>query len=421
MGDLPPMAPIRSVDLRGKLDSDQITGSSQSQPHSPSGVISQVASGVALAGSLGASSWIEIDQAALAHNLNYLKKLVGPQVKLAVVAKSNAYGCGLVPIAQLCQYNINVAYLCVFSVAEALTVRAQGFTKPILVLGFHGWDPVALARALQQQIDLTVYDVAQLEQLEALAQQLGQRARLQIKVDTGLARLGFTPAVVRELYLTAQFQRQFPHLQITGIYTHLAISEQPDAPFSQHQLTQLSALVAAAKAQNYDLGLVHAAGSACAFLTNAANFDLVRLGGMTYGLSKFPNPNLKFILRWCTRVIQLKQLPAQVAVGYGQTFVTTRPTRLAVVPVGYTDGYDRRLSNRGQVLVNGVLAPVVGRVAMNMLTIDVTAVPEVAVGTVVTLLGATAGITPADWSAAAGSYIYETTVQLNPNIPRLLS
>lgn len=367
------------------------------------------------------SSWIEIDQAALQHNLDYLKNLVGPRVQLAVVAKSNAYGCGLLPIATACQLSDSVAYLCVFSVPEALAVRANGFAKPVLVLGFHGWDLAALAAAIEQRVDLTVYDLEQLAQLQQLAQTVGRPARIQIKVDTGLARLGFTPTAVREIFLTPEFSQQYSRLQVTGIFTHLAVSEQPTAPLTQYQLTQLRELVVAAQAQQLSFGLAHAAGSACTFLSTQGHFDLVRIGGMTYGLSKFPNPDLKFILRWYTRVMQIKQLPAQTQVGYGQTFITSRPTTIAILPVGYADGYNRRLSNVGQVLVNGVLAPVVGRVAMNMLTIDVTDIPAVTVGTVVTLLGPEPGIRPADWAAAADSYIYETVVQLNPQIPRLLS
>lgn len=156
------------------------------------------------------------------------------------------------------------------------------------------------------------------------------------------------------------------------------------------------------------------------FLIAQARFDLVRIGGMAYGLSKLPNSNLQFILQWKTRIIQIKKLTAGVPVGYNQTFITQRPTKLAVLPVGYCDGYSRKLSNLGQVSVNGAIVPVIGRVAMNMITIDITDIPGVLVGDEVILLGSQARISPYDWSDQAGIYIYESIVGLNPNIHRKL-
>jgi alanine racemase len=339
---------------------------------------------------------------------------------LAVVAKSNAYGCGLDIITQACQEIAEVDWLAVNGTTEALRARQLGFTKKILVLCFYGWEVADLKLAITQKIDFTVYSLEQLVLLNKLALELNQLVYIHIKIDTGLARLGFTPAQAQNILLAPDFASKYSQIKLWGIFTHLAEAEKKDSEFSARQIQQLQDLVLNLRANNQPIELVHAVGSTGMFLIAQARFDLVRIGGMAYGLSKLPNPNLQFVLQWKTRIIQIKELVAGVPVGYNQTFMTQRPTKLAVLPVGYCDGYSRKLSNLGQVSVNNVIVPVIGRVAMNMITIDITDVPEVLVGAEATLLGAQAGISPYDWSDQAGIYIYESIVGLNPNIARKL-
>lgn len=288
------------------------------------------------------------------------------------------------------------------------------------MLCFYGWEQLDLQLAISQKIDFTVYSLAQLELLNKLALELNQLVYIHIKIDTGLARLGFTPAQAQSILLAPDFASKYPQIKLRGIFTHLVEAEKKDSEFSARQIQQLENLVLNLRANNRSIELIHAVGSTGMFLIAQARFDLVRIGGMAYGLSKLPNPNLQFILQWKTRIIQIKKLAAGVPVGYNQTFVTQRSTTLAVLPVGYCDGYSRKLSNLGKVSVNGVVVPVVGRVAMNMITIDITDVSAVLVGDEVVLLGSQAGISPYDWSDQAGIYIYESIVGLNPNITRKL-
>lgn len=303
---------------------------------------------------------------------------------------------------------------------EALRARALGFTKRILILCFYGWEELDLKLAIAQKIDFTVYSIEQLELLNKLALELNKSVYIHIKIDTGLARLGFTPVQAQAILLDSDFASNYSQVKLRGIFTHLAEAEKKDSEFSAHQLQQLENLVLSLRANHRSIELIHAVGSTGMFLIAQARFDLVRIGGMAYGLSKLPNSNLQFILQWKTRIIQIKKLTAGVPVGYNQTFITQRPTKLAVLPVGYCDGYSRKLSNLGQVSVNGAIVPVIGRVAMNMITIDITDIPGVLVGDEVILLGSQARISPYDWSGQAGIYIYESIVGLNPNIHRKL-
>lgn len=323
-------------------------------------------------------------------------------------------------MAQACQEIPEVDWLAVNGTVEALRARQLGFTKQILILCFYGWEEIDLQLAITQKIDFTVYSLEQLELLNKLAYKLSQLVNIHVKIDTGLARLGFTPERAREILLAPDWATKYPQIKLRGIFTHLAEAEKKDSAFSAHQLKQLQDLVLVLKANNQPIELVHAVGSTGMFLISQARFDLVRIGGMAYGLSKLPNSNLQFVLQWKTKIIQLKELAVGVSVGYNQTFVTERPTKIAILPVGYCDGYSRKLSNLGQVSVNDVIVPVIGRVAMNMITIDVTDVPEVLIGTEVVLLGSQAGLSPYDWSEQAGIYIYESIVGLNPNISRQL-
>lgn len=338
-----------------------------------------------------------------------------------MVVKSNAYGCGLDLITQVCQEASEVSWLAVNGTIEGLRARQLGFSKRILVLCFYGWQELDLQSAITQEIDFTVYSLEQLALLSKLALELNQSVNIHVKIDTGLARLGFTPAQAREILLASDFTDKYPKIKLRGIFTHLAEAEKKDSEFSIHQIQQLESLVLSLRTlSQQSVELIHAVGSTGMFLITQARFDLVRIGGMAYGLSKLPNPNLKFILQWKTRIIQIKELAAGVPVGYNQTFVTKRPTKIAILPVGYCDGYSRKLSNLGKVSVQGIVVPVIGRIAMNMITIDITDIPAVLVGEEVILLGSQAGVSPYDWSEQAGIYIYESIVGLNPNIYRKL-
>jgi alanine racemase len=363
-----------------------------------------------------ASSWVEINSAAFEHNIAQYRAVLGPHKQLAVVIKSNAYGHGITEIVQLCEQLPAVDWLCTVSLSEALAVRARGITKPIFVLSYLDAD---ITCAVEQGIDLVVYDRQTVEALEHIAARLHKQAYVHLKVDTGLSRLGLAPQAALDLVLAAQ---QLTHVQVRGIFTHLAESEKSGEGFTKQQIDRLHDVLSKLIEQGISIPYIHFSCTAALTVVEDSRYTFGRLGLGVYGLwpsqaakqvtcERYPGFTLEPVMTWKTRVLQVKQVPAGSFVGYGRTFCTQRDTVLAVVPVGYWEGYARGLSNRGQVLVNGVVAPVVGRVSMNLTTIDVTDIPHVTVGSVVTLLGDHPALSSINW---------EVVTRINPLVSRVL-
>ncbi|HSW74099.1 MAG TPA: alanine racemase [Candidatus Limnocylindria bacterium] len=345
------------------------------------------------------SSWIELSKSAFAHNIAWYKKIIGDAVALAVVVKGNAYGHGMQEIARLCQEDINVDWLCTTSLTEALTLRAQGVTKPLLVLCIIDDD---VDKAIEHSIDLVVYDMAMVTLLSGRAQIVGKPARIHLKIDTGLTRFGFFPEQALEIIHSIKKQ---PFLDLQGLCSHFSESDNQQQEFTQQQLATFHALVADLETHNIRIPFIHTGNSAATISQAASRFTLVRIGAGAYGLQpsaftlakaqeEYPGFALRPVMTWKTRIMSLRTVPADKHVGYAKTFSTTATTLLGVIPVGYFEGYDRRLSNKGIVVlldrqgnVKGY-APVVGRVCMNVSMINLTALPDVAVGDEVVLLGA---------------------------------
>lgn len=372
-----------------------------------------------------AASWLEINRVAFEHNIAQYRSIVGAGKQLAVVIKSNAYGHGIAEIAQLCEQFPAVDWLCTVSLSEALAVRALGIRKPIFVLSYLDAN---LRLAVQQEIDLVVYDRQILGQLERIGQELNKCVYVHIKVDTGLSRLGLKPQAALDLVLEAQ---ALTHIQIRGIFTHLAESEKSGDGFTKQQVGALQSVLAQLAQEGISIPLVHFSCTAALTVVDDTRYTFGRLGLGVYGLwpsqaakevtqERFPGFTLEPVMSWKTRVIQVKTVPAGSYVGYGRTFCTQRETTLAILSVGYWEGYARGLSNRAHVLINGVLAPVVGRISMNLTTIDVTDVPNVMVGSVVTLLGEHPALSPDTLAATLGTINWEVVTRINPLIPRVL-
>ena len=372
-----------------------------------------------------ASSWVEISRAAFEHNIAQYRSVIGEHKQLAVVIKSNAYGHGIAEIAQLCEQLPVVDWLCTVSLSEALATRAHGIRKPIFVLSYLDAD---LRLAVQQEIDLVVYDQWTLDQLEHIGQQLNKFVYVHVKVDTGLSRLGLAPHKALELILAAY---GMAHIKVRGIFTHLAESEKSGEGFTKQQVIALQTVLAQLAEKGMSIPLVHFSCTAALTVVEDTRYTFGRLGLGVYGLwpsqetkevtqERYPGFTLEPVMSWKTRVIQVKTVPVGSYVGYGRTFCTQRETLLAVLPVGYWDGYARGLSNRAEVLINGSLAPVVGRVSMNLTTIDVTEVPNVTVGSVVTLLGDHPALSPDTLAATLGTINWEVVTRINPLVPRVV-
>jgi alanine racemase len=350
---------------------------------------------------------LSIDLGALEHNYRQLRSLCRPQVKMLAVVKADAYGHGLLPVARRLA-RAGADYLGVGSLEEGLTLRQAGLTLPILLL--LGLPPREAEPAVAADLEVALFrrDVALA--LAAAARTQVKKAKVHLKVDTGMGRLGLLPAEVPEFL---EGLREFRQLEIMGIISHLAVADQEDKAYTLQQLREFNELLAALRARGWALPLSHISNSAALYEFKEAHLALVRPGLMLYGSPPAPDRppplELKPVMTLTSEVLQVKRLPPGSSVSYGRTYTTPDWCDLAVLPVGYCNGYSRLLSNRGQVLIRGRRAPIRGRVCMNLTIVEVTGIPDVAEGEPVTLVGANGGerLSAEELAAWADTISYE--------------
>lgn len=377
----------------------------------------------------GLPQWLEISARAYRHNLRAFRRRIGPKVKMMAVVKANAYGHGdriIVPLAAA----EGVDYLGVHSLDEFARIRELAGEIPVCLLGPSLPDEAEAVVAAG--LEPTVSNLEVLEALAAAARRTQRDIAIHIKIETGTHRQGIQP---EEIPAWCDRLAQMPRIRLRGLHTHFAnIEDTTDHTYARRQLTGLRAAADAFLAHGQRAELVHSACSAAAIVMPQTYGDLVRLGIATYGLwpsretylstllDKSMGPELMPVLSWKTRIAQIKNVEVGAYVGYGCTFRTTHPMRLAVLPIGYYDGYDRRLSGHGHVLVRGRRAPVVGRVCMNMTMIDISDLPDVRLEEEVILIGQSGGETlSADTLAnLCGTINYEIVARLGDHIPRIL-
>jgi len=372
---------------------------------------------------------IEISRQALAHNIREFRRIIGPRRKFLAVVKANAYGHGLSAVAGLALEH-GVDWLGVNSVEEGAALREAGFRSPVLVLGYTPFD--ALEEAVSRELRLIVYNRETVERLARAARRLGKKAVVHLKVETGTRRQGVE---VRDVGPFAQSIRRHPELVLEGISSHFAnIEDTTKHDYPRRQLEAYEAACRTLRSSGVRVPVKHMSCTASTILFPETEFSMARVGIGLYGywpsketyvscLQKKRRPlSLRPVLSWRARIAQVKRVPPDSCVGYGCTYKTTRPTVLAVIPVGYFDGYDRGLSNAGHVLVRGRRAPVRGRVAMDFFMADVTDIPGVRLEDEATLLGADGQerITADDLAGLAGTISYEVLARLNPLIPRIV-
>jgi alanine racemase len=377
----------------------------------------------------GAVSWLEVDTAAIESNVRAFRDRLPASTDVAAVVKANAYGHG-VDLVGPAALRAGAGWLAVNGLREALELREiVGPDERILILGYV--PPAAVDAAVARDLRLTVYDAEVLAAASAAGERTGRPARVHLKAETGTHRQGLLPD---ELVALARRAAADSHVVVEGLGTHFAdIEDTTDHSFAVQQIERFDE---AARRLSRDCGLAplrHTACSAAAILFADTHLDIARIGISLYGL--WPSPatyvsarerdlgdfRLTPALTWKTLVAQLKEVPEGGFVGYGRTWRAPRPSRVAVLPIGYYEGYDRSLSGRAYVLVRGRRAPVVGRICMNMTMVDVTDVPEIAQGDTVVLLGrngeeeVSAGRL-GDW---AGTIHYEIVSRIHPSLPRL--
>lgn len=373
-------------------------------------------------------TWVEVDERALVSNLNILRSLTAPDARFCAVVKANAYGHGLKETTQILARN-GVDAFAVDSVDDGLLLRSLFPSALVLVTGYVLHE--RLTEAVRANLSLTVYDREMIRALEVCAAGDARTASVHVKIETGTNRQGVLPEGLSDLL---DAFRACPHVVLEGVSTHFANIEDPaDTRFATLQLTRFQEALTVVRAAGFDPTLIHCACSAALILYPDTHFSFVRAGISLYGhwsaaetqlaaIKHMVKCDLSPVLSWKTRVAQIKQVPAGVPVGYGLSEVTRKPTRLAILPVGYWDGYDRSLSSAGEVLIAGNRCKVVGRVCMNMLMVDASSVPNLQPEQEAVLIGRGGRhlITAEEVAARTGTISYEILSRINPTLPRIV-
>ncbi len=369
-------------------------------------------------------TWIEVDRQALFNNVQQVRQLIGPQRRLMAVVKANAYGHGAVETA-----NVLIAAgaqsLAVATPVEGIELRQAGIQVPILVLGY---TPTWLAeQTVHDRLTTTVYDVETIHALNQAATATGP-AKIHVKVDTGMNRLGLTRGEVPAFMETLQ---SFPHIQVEGIFTHFATSDMADKSFAYEQFGLFNRLLTELTVRRLRPPLAHAANSAALLTMPETYLDLVRTGIALYGLhpdadeTRLP-ANFRPALSWKAQVAQIRQIQAGESVSYGREFIATQAMTIAVLPVGYADGFPRRPFHWGNVLLHGRPAPIVGRVCMDQTVVDVTQIVAeygaVQQGDEVVLIGrqGDAELSAEEVATRLGTNNYDVVSRILARVPRLI-
>jgi alanine racemase len=330
-------------------------------------------------------SWVEIDLAALRHNFRQASRRLGPETCVVGVVKSDAYGHGMVPVAREL-VACGASFLAVSKYWEARELHEAGLRVPALVL--LGVEPGEMEEAVAREVRPVVFRLDHARMLSEVSRKLGQSVRIHLKVDTGMGRLG-VPWPQVPSFLDAILA--MPGIELEGVLSHFAVADEADKAYCDCQIDRFAAVLRLLEARGHPVTYAHIANSAGLLDLQHAHFHMVRPGIMLYGAQPSdvllrPAP-LRPVMAFKSKILQLKDVPEDHPIGYGRTYVTAKPARIATVPVGYDDGYSRLLSNKGQVLVRGQRAPLVGRVSMNMITVDVAHIPGAAEDDEVVLLG----------------------------------
>jgi alanine racemase len=350
------------------------------------------------------------------HNLAEVRRVTSPGVAVCAVVKADAYGHGAVPVARTLAAH-DVDYLAVASLDEALELRRAVIGTPVLVLG--GVPAARAAEAAERELSAVVWDPGAVRELAA-ALGAGRRLRVHVKLDTGMHRIGAQEDDLEPLAAALAAST----LEVEGAMSHLACADEPGHPSVRRQTASFERQLERLATLGIRPRIRHLANSAGMLADPRTHFDMVRIGLLLYGCAPHPalaaGLDLKPVMQLRTRIAQVKRIRTGEGTGYGLTFTAGRPTTLAILPVGYALGYPRALSNRGEVLVRGRRAPVVGTVSMDHVAIDVTDVPGAAAGDPVTLWGADRGerIDVMELGARAGTIGYELLTGVSLRTPR---
>jgi len=367
----------------------------------------------------GRPAWAEIDLEAIAANVAALQRHLSGPTQLMAVVKANAYGHGAEMVARTALES-GATWLGVNTVDEGVQLRRAGLTAPILVLGH--CPPQEAAKVVANHLTPTVTTLETALALASDSAERGLATPVHLKVDTGMGRYGLLP---EEVVAFARRVAALPSLRLEGLWTHFATADEADKSFTWQQFRVYQAVVRRLEEDGLVFPLRHVANSAATIDLPETHLDLVRCGLSIYGL--YPSPQtsrtvpLRPALALKAHLARVCRLPAGASVGYGRTWVAPRPSVIALVPLGYADGYRRALSNRGVALVRGQRVPVIGRVSMDQLTVDVSSVPDVRSDDEVVLIGrqGEAEIAADEVADMLGTINYEVTTAIAARLPRV--
>ena len=360
--------------------------------------------------------WAEVDLAAIEHNIREIKKKVHGDAKFCAVIKANAYGHGVIPVARTA-IAAGADYLAVAILNEALELRDAGFTEPILILGFTPLEQsgILVDRGITQTV--FSYEAAEALSKEAVLQE--KTAKIHLKIDTGMSRIGILPEDAGEF---AKRIQQLPCIELEGLFSHFALADSRDKSFANEQLQRFKQAIDLIEKQGIHIPLKHIANSAATLEMPQAHFDMVRAGIILYGL--WPSDEVEhcvdlrpaMVLK--AKIAYLKELKKGQSIGYGRTFITNRDSLIATLPIGYADGYTRLFSGKAQVEIAGKRAFLVGRICMDQCMIDVTDLENIHNGDEVVLFGSET--LPMDEAAAwLGTINYELACMVSSRVPRI--
>ena len=365
-------------------------------------------------------TWVEVDLEAIAYNVRQVKEIIGEDTRILAILKADAYGHGAIKVARTA-FNNGASFCGVASVNEAVRLRNAGIDAPILVLGY---TPAWLAKdALLNDVTLTLYDEGIARAFSRAATDLHRTAHVHIKVDTGMGRLGLLPGQVEPFI---EQIRDLPGLDLEGVFTHFSVADDEDLDYTRWQLSRFNRVLDRLEQAGVEFPLVHCANSAGLLRLPEARFNMVRLGLAMYGLQPSPHVELPEgfspAMEWKTTIAQVKTLPPGSYVSYGNTYQTEGEETIAVIPVGYADGFRRAPTRWEEVLVRGRRAPIVGRVCMDQTMINVTDIPNVRVGDEVVLIGRQGGdtITAEEVAEWIGTINYEVVSEILARVPRVV-
>lgn len=361
----------------------------------------------------------EIDLQAIRHNLEEVKKRIGPGVKVLAVVKADAYGHGAVEVSRFLEQEAD--YFATASLEEAVELRQSGLKAPVLILGYTS--PAQYEEALQADVTITIYSLERAKVLAEAAERIGKKAKVHIALDTGMTRIGFKPD--EEAADAIAEIASYPWIELEGMFTHFSCADEKDKSYCSGQMEKYDKMVRLLEERGVEIPLKHMCNSAAIMEFDHHRFNMVRSGIVTYGM--YPSEevtketlDLHPALEWKAHIIHLQEVPEGVGVSYGATYITPKPMRIATISAGYADGYPRALSSVGKVLIHGKYAPILGRICMDQFMVDVSEIPDVQMEDVVTLIGAEGEnrISVEEVAEKADSFNYEQICRISRRVLR---